>query len=45
MHICGVYSSEAKAERAARELGAYSEIDMEGEPHTHTYYVSEEEVE
>ena len=45
MHICGVYSSEAKANHAVREFGDYSEIDMDGNPlaNTHTYYVSEEE--
>jgi hypothetical protein len=42
-HICGVYSSEAKAERTMRELEAQDTED--GNPYAHTYYVTEEEVE
>jgi hypothetical protein len=42
-HICGVYSNEAKADRAMRELEAKDAED--GNPYAHTYYFTEEEVE
>lgn len=43
MHIRGVYSNEAKAERAMRELEAE---DLEGGTSlANSYYVTEEDVE